>query len=119
MGKKFKKNLDFYKWSFHFIGNTIRGASRFPTLRTKYNFSFEGSNAGPVFSRTHIVRQFVIMDLVNLLNPLQLFADLFTLVFNVSNVKDPQTLPRNSSPKRDSFSAPWDNYTDTKTFKRL
>ena len=52
------------------------------------------------FSRTHIVEQFVILEQVNRLNPLQLFADLLALVFNVSNVKGPQTLLRNSSPKR-------------------
>ena len=71
------------------------------------------------FSRTHIVQQFVILEQMNRLNQLQLFADLFALVFDVSNVKDPQTLPRNSSPKRGSFSAPWDTCTNTKTSKRL
>ena len=64
-----------------------------------------------------LVRQFVILEQVNRLNPLQLFEDLYALVFNVSNVKNPKTLPRNSSPKRGSFSAPWDTYTDTKTLK--
>ena len=56
---------------------------------------------------------------MNRLNQLQLFADLFALVSNVSNAKDPQALPRNSSPKRGSLSAPLDTCTDTKTFKRL
>ena len=56
---------------------------------------------------------------MNRLNPLQLFEDLYALVFNVSNVKAPQTLPRNSSTKRGSFNPPWDTYTDTKTSKKL
>ena len=69
------------------------------------------------FSRTHIVQQFVILEQMNRLNELQLFADLFSLIFNISNVKDPQALPSNSSPKRDSFSKPWDTYRTPKPLK--